>query len=235
MKFLLLSNSTNAGEPYLNYPKYQIKNFLGDKSLNAIFVPFAAVTFSFDEYEQKVRERFSEMGHRIVSIHKTNSMVDAINAAEAIIIGGGNTFQLLRMLQKNNLLEVISEKVRNGVPFIGWSAGSNVACPSICTTNDMPIVETMGFKALGLVPFQINPHYSDFAPIGHAGETRNQRIAEYLAANPKMIVVGLWEGTMLRYMDSNLSLIGDKKARIFSYNRDAYDVGQGDDLNFLLD
>ncbi len=234
MRLLLLSNSTNAGEAYLKYPLNHIKEFLGNKPLSALFIPFAAVTFSFDEYEQKVKERFNEIGHRIISIHKVNSMSDAIKNAEAIIIGGGNTFHLLKLLQQNNLLDLIRERVGEGIPYIGWSAGSNVACPSICTTNDMPIVEPQSFKALELIPFQINPHYSDIVQGNHAGETRDQRIYEYLDANPEKTVVGLWEGTMLHYTNKKLKLIGENPARIFTHNHLAFSVSNEDDLNFLL-
>ena len=234
MRLLLLSNSTNAGEAYLKYPLNEMKKFLGDKPLNALFIPFAAVTFTFDDYEQKVKERFKEIGHNIISIHKVISMSDAVKNAEAIIIGGGNTFHLLKLLQQNNLLELIRERVGEGIPYIGWSAGSNVACPSISTTNDMPIVEPQSFKALELIPFQINPHYSDIVPDNHAGETRDQRISEYLAANPDKTVVGLWEGTMLHFTNKKLKLIGEKPARIFTHNHQPFSVNNNDDLNFLL-
>jgi len=234
MRLLLLSNSTNSGEAYLKYPINQIKDFLGEKPVNALFIPFAAVTVSFDEYEQKVRDRFSEIGHSITSIHQVRSMTKAVKKAEAIIIGGGNTFQLLKFLQQNNLLDIIRKKVRNGTPYLGWSAGSNVACPSIRTTNDMPILEPKGFKAMGLVPFQINPHYTDIVPVGHVGETRDQRIAEFMAANPDKIVVGLWEGTMLSYTDDKLRLIGDRPARIFKYQQQPVDLYNTDDFSFLM-
>jgi len=234
MRLLLLSNSTNAGEAFLKYPINQIKKFLGEKPVNALFIPFAAVSFSFDDYEQKVKDRFNEIGHNIVSIHRVSSMSDALKKAEAIIIGGGNTFHLLKLLQLNNLLGIIKERVFEGIPYIGWSAGSNIACPTICTTNDMPIVETNGFKAIELVPFQINPHYSDIVSIDHAGETRDQRITEYLVAHPDMTVIGLQEGTMLVYSNNQLRLIGEKPARIFTYNRQSYWVGKDDDLNFLV-
>jgi dipeptidase E len=233
MRLLLLSNSTNAGEAYLRYPLNHIKEFLGKKPLNVLFIPFAAVTFSFDDYELKVKERFNEIGHTLISIHNSKSIRIAVKEAEAIIIGGGNTFQLLKLLQENNLLELIKERIENDIPYIGWSAGSNVACPSICTTNDMPIIEPHGFKSIGLIPFQINPHYSDVVSKNHAGETRDQRIEEYLTANPDKKVVGLWEGTMLRYVDHTLTLLGDKPAKVFTHNA-TIEVHKNDNLNFLL-
>jgi len=235
MRLLLLSNSTNVGEDYLEYPLTQIKAFLGNKSANCLFIPYAAVTFSFDEYEDKVKKKFNEIGHEVVSIHTLSSPIKAVESAEVIVIGGGNTFHLLKMLQQTNIIEAIKSRVANGIPYIGWSAGANIACPTICTTNDMPIVETSGFKGLNLIPFQINPHYNDVVLPGHAGETRDQRIAEFLAANPLITVVGLREGTMLKYEQNTLALIGDKATKIFNYNKLPYDLGKESSFNFLLE
>jgi len=234
MKLLLLSNSTNAGESYLEYPKYQIKEFLGSTSVTALFIPYAAVTFSYNDYEAKVKERFNEIGHNIVSIHHFANPVEAVLNAEAIVVGGGNTFHLLRNMQLSKIVEIIRDKVLNGLPYIGWSAGSNVASPTICTTNDMPIVETNGFAAFNLIPFQINPHYTDYVPSGFAGETRDQRISEYLAANPQKVVLGLREGTMLRVNNTSLELIGPYPAKIFKYGQTPVEVSPGDNLDFLL-
>jgi len=221
MRLLLISNSTMAGQPYLDYPKGEIKKFLGEKPVESIFIPYAAVTFSFDEYEQKVSERFNEIGHQIKSIHHFSNPVEAIKQAGAIVVGGGNTWQLLRMMRENKLLKAIQEKVAEGTPYIGWSAGSNVACPTIKTTNDMPITDPHGFDALNLVPFQINPHYLDSNPENHAGETREQRILEFIEANQKITVVGLREGSMLLRENDKLSFIGNNSARIFSYRKPA--------------
>jgi len=235
MRLLLLSNSTNAGEGYLEYPMPQIIAFLGNKTTKCLFIPYAAVTFSFDEYEDKVKKKFKEIGHDVVSIHTLSSPIKAVESAEVIVIGGGNTFHLLKMLQQTNIIEAIKSRVANGIPYIGWSAGANIACPTICTTNDMPIVETSGFKGLNLIPFQINPHYNDVVLPGHAGETRDQRIAEFLAANPLITVVGLREGTMLKYEQNTLALIGDKATKIFNYNKLPYDLGKESSFNFLLE
>jgi dipeptidase E len=234
MKLLLLSNSTNVGEPYLEYPKFQIKSFLGTKPVQALFIPYAAVTFSFDEYEARVKERFIEIGHDVIAIHHFNNPIDAVMSAEAIVIGGGNTFHLLKLLQQNNLLQIIREKVIGGLPYIGWSAGANMACPTICTTNDMPVVETNGLKALDLVPFQINPHYTNLSLSGHGGETRDQRIAEFLAANPFKTVVGLPEGSIIKYENKELTLIGQKNAKIFKYGILPYEVDLQTNLDFLI-
>ncbi len=234
MRLLLISNSTNAGEEYLDYPKSNIRNFLGNKPVKALFIPYAAVTFSFDLYEQKVKNRFSEVGHDVISIHRFNDPVKAVEEAEAIVVGGGNTWQLLKMVQDNNLIEAIVKKVRGGTPYIGWSAGSNLACPTIRTTNDMAITEPRSFKAFGLIPFQINPHYLDANPAGHAGETREQRIEEFIEVNPGMYVLGLREGTMLLVEQGKMKLIGPRNARIFLRGNAPAEMGEGEDLSFLL-
>lgn len=233
MNLLLISNSTNAGEAYLKYPINEIKNFLSGVS-EIIFIPYAAVTFSYDEYEAKVQDRFSEIGIKVSSIHKFEDKLSAIENAEAICVGGGNTFALTKLMQEQGLIEAIAAKAKSGTPYVGWSAGSNVTCPTICTTNDMPIVEPQSFKAINLIPFQINPHYLDANPEGHAGETREQRIEEYIAANQSTYVVGLREGCMLEYHTGNMQLIGSRPMRIFKFGESAREVNAGDDLSFLL-
>jgi dipeptidase E len=235
MKLLLISNSTMPGEPYLDYPKQEIRNFLGDKKMTALFIPYAAVTFSFDLYVEKVLERFSEIGHDIVGIHTCKDPVAAVYEAEAIIVGGGNTWKLVRMLHDLKLITPVRERVLAGVPYVGWSAGANVACPTLCTTNDMPIIDPLGFNTFRLLPFQINPHYLDANPEGHAGETREQRIQEFLEINPGVMVVGLREGTMLRRDDNVLRLIGSRTARIFKRGEIPAERCESDDLSFLLE
>jgi dipeptidase E len=234
MKLLLLSNSTMPGEPYLDYPKNEIKKFLGKKPVTAVFIPYAAVTFSFDEYCVKVEQSFAEIGHHIVGIHTFSNPVKAIEKAEAIVVGGGNTWQLVRMLHEQKLMNPIREKVFNDTPYVGWSAGSNVACPTLRTTNDMPITDPLGFDCTGLIPFQINPHYLDANPDGHAGETREQRIQEFLEINPNTWVAGLREGTMFKLENENLSLIGKRSCRIFKKGLEPLELTSKDDFNFLL-
>ncbi len=234
MRLLLISNSTNPGEGYLEYPIQQIKDFLGGKTINAIFIPYAAVTFSFEEYEKKVNYRFAQIGHHVTSIHRFLNTAEAIENADAIVVGGGNTWQLVKMLHEQELMKVIRKKVKEGTPYIGWSAGSNIACPTLRTTNDMPIVEPLKFKTLNLVPFQINPHYLDDNPGNHGGETREDRINEFIEVNKKTYVVGLREGTMLQLEDDDLVLVGDRKARIFKYGSDPVELSNEDDFNFLL-
>ena len=230
---LLISNSTNAGEAYLKYPIAQIGAHLQGVS-EVVFIPYAAVTFSYNEYEQKVQERFNEIGIKVRSIHHEKNPRKAILEAQAICVGGGNTFALTKKMQEQGLMTAILKRLKENVPYVGWSAGSNVCCPTICTTNDMPIVEPKSFKAIGAVKFQINPHYLDANPEGHAGETREQRIEEYIEANPRRYVVGLREGCMLRYEDGKLELIGSRPMRIFKKGVATYEVQPGDDLSFLL-
>ncbi|HUX96087.1 MAG TPA: dipeptidase PepE [Bacteroidales bacterium] len=234
MRLLLISNSTNAGESYLEYPKNNIKKFLGEKPVRALFIPYAAVTFSYDAYEEKVNERFREIGHEVISIHRFPDPVDAVREAGAIVVGGGNTWKLLKTIRDNSLIDVVRQKVISGTPYIGWSAGSNMVCPTIKTTNDMAIVEPDSFSALNLIPFQINPHYLDANPEGHAGETREQRIEEFIEANPGIIVAGLREGTMLLRENSRLTLIGRRKMRIFKKGQVPVEIIPGEDLSFLL-
>lgn len=234
MRLLLISNSTNPGESYLEYPKEYIKEFLGEKPLNAIFIPYAAVTFSYEEYEEKVNHRFAEIGHHVTSIHRFINPVEAIQNADAIVVGGGNTWQLVKMLQEKGLMKVIRKKVKKGTPYIGWSAGSNIACPTLRTTNDMPIVEPLKFKTLKLVPFQINPHYLDDNPANHGGETREVRIKEFIEINQDTYVVGLREGTMLLLEEDELVLMGNRNARIFKYGQDPKELSNEDDFSFLL-
>jgi len=234
MELLLLSNSTNAGEVFLEYAMPQIQKFLGKEQKNCVFIPYAAVAIGYDEYETKVAEKFSEAGYILKSVHNYSYPAQAIKNADAIIVGGGNTFHLLHQMQKNDLLNAIRERVAEGIPYIGWSAGSNVACPGLYTSNDMPIIGPKSFEALNLVTFQINPHYLDANPDGHAGETREARIEEFLIVHPNVYVVGLREGTMLKISGNKITLIGARKARIFKSGMEPLELGTRDNFEFLL-
>ncbi len=233
MRLLLISNSTNAGEAYLQYPIKAIGQFLGEVG-EVLFVPYAAVTFSYSDYLKKVQARFDEIGVRVVSVHEQADPAGAVAKAQAVVVGGGNTFALLKAMQQHGLIEAIRERVKVGMPYIGWSAGSNVACPTIRTTNDMPIVEPESFDALSLIPFQINPHYLDAHPEGHAGETREQRIEEFIEANQSIYVAGLRESCMLQLEGNKLTLSGPRPMRIFRYGQAPREVQRGDELKFLL-
>lgn len=234
MRLLLISNSASPGETYLEKPAADIARHLGDAKGDVVFIPFAGVTMTFDDYVAKVNQALAPHGVTVRGIHTFDEPLRAIAEAGAIMIGGGNTFRLLKMMQESGILHAIRERVRAGVPYVGWSAGANVGCPTICTTNDMPIVEPLSFEALGFVPFQINPHYLDAHPEGHGGETREQRIREYLVANPHKYVVGLREGSRLLYEGGRLSLIGEKTMRLFRYGEEPREIASGEDLGFLL-
>lgn len=234
MRLLLISNSTNAGEGYLEHPLPAIGAFL--KGIDEVlFIPYAGVSFSYDEYEAKVGTKFAELGLRVRSVHRELQPVAAVMNAKAIVIGGGNTWHLLDQMQKQGILAPIREKALAGTPYIGWSAGSNVACPTIRTTNDMPIVEPQSFNALNLVPFQINPHYLDATVEGHAGESREDRIIEFMVANPNTRVLGLREGCYLLLEKGNLTLHGPRTMRLFKQGEQTREINDKESLQFLLD
>jgi len=231
----LISNSTNAGEAYLEYCKQNIADFLKANGVSkALFVPFAAVTFSYDDYLKKVQEKLGPLGIEVDSIHLHADAKKAVAEAQCIMVGGGNTFHLLKNVQDLGLIEAIRDRAKAGMPYVGWSAGSNLTCPTICTTNDMPIVEPQTFAAFHLIPFQINPHYLDTHPTGHAGETREQRIEEYLAANPGRYVTGLREACMFYVEGNNLRLHGPHSLRVFKKGQEPKEYKAGEDINFLM-
>ena len=234
-RLLLISNSTNAGEEYLGWPRQLITDFFsGTHVSRVLFIPYAGVSVGYNDYTDKVQDVFEKLGLVIYSIENEPNRVDAIHQAEAIAVGGGNTFHLVYMLHKLRLMEPMFEKVNEGVPFVGWSAGANVACPSMKTTNDMPIIEPESFNCLGLVPFQINPHYLDANPAGHGGETREQRIQEFLMVNTETTVVGLREATALRVEGRKMNLLGNRPMRIFQQGTDPRELEAGMDASFLL-
>ena len=234
MRLLLLSNSTMAGEPYLGWPGEAIRGFMAGRVKSAFFVPFAGIRITWDDYAGQVGARFREWGCEIAPAHRCASPLREAAQAEAIIVGGGNTFQLVALLQESGLLQVIRERVESGVPYIGWSAGANVACPTLRTTNDMPVTQPPSFRTLGVVPFQINPHFTDANPPGHGGETRTDRIMEFVEVNPGVPVLGLPEGTGLRREGGSLELFGSKPARLFRKAAEPEEFAPGSDLGFLL-
>ncbi len=232
MRLLLLSNSTLPGEPYLGWASSHIQEFLGERKRVA-FVPFAAVSFSMDEYARITQGVLGEMGHEVFSLHTEVDKVKALANADAVVIGGGNSFQLLRTLYNTELVRAIRVRVMGGMPYVGWSAGANVAGPTIMTTNDMPITEVPTLRAMGLVPFQINPHYTDARIPGHGGEGRDQRIAEFLALNQRSTVVGLREGALLNVNDDLMSVEGTG-LRLFRSGSGPKDIAGGTALRTAL-
>jgi dipeptidase E len=231
MRLLLISNSTAYGGGYLDHCEHAIASILSGSVRRVLFVPYAV--HDRDAYAARVRARFEAMDLALDSIHERPAM-RAVENAEALFIGGGNTFRLIDALWTNGVIEAIRQRVHGGMPYIGSSAGSNVACPTIKTTNDMPIVEPLSFEALNLVPFNLNPHYLD-APAGstHMGETREERIAEFHEENGQA-VVGLREGAWLRREGNTIRLEGTTGARIFRRGEPAEEHAAGSRLDFLL-
>jgi dipeptidase E len=237
-RLLLLSNSRDAAGRYLEHPRQQIRQLLGDGVREVLFVPFAAVTVDADAYAERVRGALAPLGYALRSVHETPDPAEAVRAAQAIAVGGGNTFHLLHRLYETGLLGVIRGRVRAGVPYLGWSAGSVVACPTIQTTNDMPIVMPRSALAFAFVPFQINAHYTDFHPPGFQGETRAERLREFVEVNPGAAVIGLPEGTMLRVEGDAVELIAagvDAAAPVFRKGRQVRYHRPGEPLDALLD
>ena len=241
-KLLLISNSTMAGEAYLGWPKQYIKDFLNENGVKkVVFVPYAGVNLSdegleasYDVYEKRVAEVYASLGFELESVHRADDAVEMIKNAEAVAVGGGNTFHLVAKMHETGIMQAIKERAEAGMPFIGWSAGANVACPSLRTTNDMPIFEPSSFDTLSLIPFQINPHYLDANPEGHGGETREQRIEEFLAVNREMKVVGLREASLLNIEGDSIKLMGSRKMRLFEYGKEPKEFELNSDLSFLF-
>ena len=230
-RLLLISNSTLHGSGYLDHAETEIRTFLGDAK-RVLFVPFAL--YDRDKYTATAQQRFDKMGYELWSVHTAIDPAKAVNETDAVFIGGGNTFRLLKALYDFELLDAIRKRVEAGMAYIGSSAGSNVAAPTIKTTNDMPIVQPPSFAALGLVPFQINPHYLDPDPNSkHMGETREERILQFLEENDTP-VIGLREGAMLRIENGETTLKGSSGARIFQKGLEPVEVLPGAKLNTFL-
>src|SRR6202795_4680919 len=194
-RLLPLRNSTLHGSGYLDHAEGEIRDFVGGRT-SVLFVPYAV--YERGVYAAKARERFHAMGLSLTSIHDVSNMPRAMDEADVIFIGGGNTFRLLKGLHDHNLLGPDPAESSGGVPYIGSSAGSIVACPTLKTTKDMPVVQPPSFEALGLIPFQISPHYIDPDPAStHMGETHEERIKQFLEENEED-VIGLREGSFLR-------------------------------------
>lgn len=227
MRLLLLSNSTRPGEGYLEWPRSHLAAFLGSARRKVVFIPYAGVRMTAAAYTASVRSVFERLGHTILGAAEHPDPIRALANCDAVAVGGGNTFHLLARLYETNLLDAIRDRVRSGVPYIGWSAGSNVACPTIRTTNDMPIVEPRSLDALGLVPFQLNVHFTDATLPDHGGETRRQRIEEFLIANPGVEVIGLPEGTGLEVAGAEATLFGAARAYVFRAGAEPREVVPG--------
>lgn len=230
-RILLISNSTVHSRGYLDHVEEEIKSFLGS-ARTVLFFPFAL--YDRDDYAAKVKSRFAAIGYSLESAHATDNPAKAIEQTDAIFIGGGNTFRLLKALQDLELLEPIRRKVKSGTPYIGSSAGSNVAGPTIKTTKDMPIVQPRSFDSLGLVPFQISPHFQDPDPNSkHMGETQEERIQQFLEEN-ETPVVGIREGAWLLCEKDAVTLKGETGARIFRRGKVPVEAKPGDNIADLV-
>ena len=230
---LLLSSSKYRNTGYLEHAVAMIGDFLPNGLTSVLFIPFAAVGIDFDSFEAKVADALEPLDIEVRSLHRAQDWPGAVAEADAIAVGGGNTFALLGRLHEAGLIEPIRHAVAKGTPYLGWSAGSNVACPSLCTTNDMPIFQPASFAALSLIPFQINPHFIGGRIEGHNGESREERLAEYLALNPDDRVLALPEGSALRRRAGELSVIGLADALVLTSEK-SKTIERGGDVSWLL-
>lgn len=236
---LLLSSSRVGNTEYLHHALAMIKAKL-EGVTELLFIPYAGVTLNYDDYTAKVQNALAEIGIKVTGIHQYDDPIIAINSAQAIAVGGGNTFHLLHQLYQHKLIKPIQNKVAKGTPYIGWSAGSNIAGLTIRTTNDMPIIEPLSFDALQLVDFQLNPHYTDHNPAGHNGETREQRLAEFMVLNPTTPIVAIVEGTALDIMQNSMKLVSGLPEKLTEANGFLFKASQktvitpDDNLDYLL-
>lgn len=240
MNVMLFSNGKIAGnEQILQYGFEWIAPMVEKtRAKKLLFIPYAVIRGSYQERTEQVQASFTQFGCEVIGIHNCDNPVQAVEEADGIIISGGNTWVLNRMLHDQGLIGPIRKAVlKQDKLFIGWSAGTNVATPTIRTTNDMPIVSAAILPALNLVPFQINPHYIDGSIAGHMGETRDERIEEFLQVNQSEVVVGIPEGTMLQVTDGQLSYhsANEKPLKLFKHQQTAQTYSSNSDIQFLLE
>ena len=228
---LLASTSTVHGGTFLSYLTKQLEKLFSDTE-EVLFIPYARPNgMSHDQYTKIAQDAFKAINKRIMGIHKSNDPVEALKSAQGIFTGGGNTFLLVSQLYKYDLMHHLRDIVINGTPYLGTSAGSNICGITMGTTNDMPIVYPPSFKTLGLVPFNINPHYLDPDPDSkHMGETRETRIKEYQTQN-SIPVIGLREGSWIRVKGDSIFLRGPHSARVFEQGKEAEELPSGSSLN----
>lgn len=237
-RVLAFSSSRTGNGRYLETAAPVIKNFLGDAVLKIAFIPFASVSNDYEAYEAMVKKGLEDLPYLIETVKAANAK-ETIENADVIMVGGGNTFKLLHDIYYLKLLDVIRDKVNKGAAYIGWSAGSNIAGPGIGTTNDMPVIEPKSFNALGFFPFQVNPHYINLKQDGFNGETRDERLAEFMKLNPGLPVVGLPEGTALKLENNALHFMGGSNGVLFSMSESGdeilrKEILENENLSFLL-
>jgi dipeptidase E len=232
-KIIIASTSTLYGGDYLSYLMPELKQHF-EQSNTILFIPFARPSgISHEEYTAKVALAFAKIGKEVKGIHEFEDLAEGIKNAEGIFTGGGNTFLLVAQLYKHNLMSVLAEAVKNGTPYLGTSAGSNICGLTMQTTNDMPIIYPPSFKTLGLIPFNLNPHYLDSETQSkHMGETRETRISEFHSFNT-IPVLGLREGSWLEVKGDTIILEGNLTARLFRQNQIPVEIENESDLSFL--
>ncbi|MCB0430452.1 MAG: dipeptidase PepE [Flavobacteriales bacterium] len=227
-RLLLLSNSTMPGEPFFTWPREELIGFLKDGGPVA-FVPYAGISLGFDLYYDLVKRMLDQVGLTSFSLHQEKDPVAALNNAGAIMTGGGNTFCLVKTLHEQGLVKAIREKVLNGIPYVGWSAGANMAGPTMKTTNDMPIVQPASFDAFNLIPYQINPHYTEATLPNQGGESRLDRLKEFAIMNPGVPVACLPEGSLLHVEGDTITVKG-KAIRLLTAPEVIKDIASGSTL-----
>lgn len=236
MQILMLSSSRVNNCAYLADAKPMIMAHLSTIT-DCLFIPYAGITMSYDEYTDTVQQALPDLS--ITGIHTYADPQQAIQTAKAILVGGGNTFELLHQIQTQGLVEVIQDVVKHNTPYIGWSAGSNICGATIRTTNDMPIVEPASFSALNFVPCQLNPHYTDEHPVGFHGETRDQRLSEFVTLQPHIPVIGIREGSALLLDETDqhqprLTLVDGPDGILYSHAHGKQIIASGSDLSAYL-
>ncbi len=230
MNIILASTSTLFGGQYLEYLKPELEKLFADVD-EILFIPFARPGgISHEEYTAKAASFFSTIGKKVRGLHDFEDKAEAINQAKAYFTGGGNTFLLVKTLHEEDLMSILKQNVESGKAYLGCSAGSNIGGVNMKTTNDMPIVYPPSFDCMGLVPFNINPHYLDPNPdLHHNGETRETRILEFLTQND-LKVIGLREGNWIRRIDNKITVEGSQLTRIFEQGKEPYEIESGSEL-----
>ncbi len=232
-KIIIASTSTVHGGSYLDYLLPKLKSHF-ENAETIVFIPYARPSgISHDEYSEKVRSVFATIDKKVMGLHEFENPVEAVENAQGIFTGGGNTFLLVSELYRNKVMLPLEKAVKNGTPYLGTSAGSNICGLTMSTTNDMPIVYPPSFQTLGFVPFNINPHFLD--PIEgstHMGETRETRINEFHQFNSQP-VLGLREGSWLEVMDESIKLKGNLTARLFQRNQKPVEIEPETELKYL--
>lgn len=236
-RVLAFSSSRVGNGGYLQSANEVIKNFLGTASLNIAFIPFAIADNNYEDYVSMVKAGLKDLPYQIDVALPANAKTLVANA-DLILVGGGNTFKLLHDIYELNLFEIIQQKVNEGTPYIGWSAGANLAGKTIGTTNDMPVIQPQSFISFGFLPFQLNPHYTNLKIEGHNGESRDQRLQEYLQVNKDEKIIALPEGTYLHLQENSLIFRGGQEGFLFLSDSEndflKKPVAINEDLSFLL-